>query len=118
MSCMRCAGLLRTYPSVMRVAPRSSMAIARPAGRSPYSPLIVKASSVPPFSTGRHCHIGLGNRASRVAGGLLGGAWLAHLAADLGIGRFDGAWLVQNVENLKPESGWEKYANLFSHIDK
>ena len=52
---------------------------------------------------------------ARIAGGLLGGAWLAHLAADLGNGRFDGAWLVQNFENLKPESVWEKYANLFSH---
>ncbi len=27
------------------------------------------------------------------------------------------AWLVQNFENLKPEAVWEKYANLFSHID-
>jgi poly(3-hydroxyalkanoate) synthetase len=26
--------------------------------------------------------------------------------------------LVQNFENLKPEGVWEKYANLFSHIDK
>jgi hypothetical protein len=54
---------------------------------------------------------------ARIAGGLLGGAWLAHLAADLGDGRFDGAWLVQNFENLKPESVWEKYANLFAHVD-
>ncbi len=54
---------------------------------------------------------------SRVAGGLLGGAWLAHLAADLGNGRFDGAWLVQSFENLRPESVWEKYANLFAHVD-
>jgi hypothetical protein len=48
----------------------------------------------------------------------LGGAWLTHLTADLGDGRFDGAWLVQNFENLKPEGVWEKYANLFSHLDK
>ena len=54
----------------------------------------------------------------RVAGGLLGGAWLTHLTADLADGRFDGAWLAQNFENLKPEKAiWEKYANLFSHID-
>ena len=33
------------------------------------------------------------------------------------MGRFDGAWLVQNFENLKPEAVWEKYANLFAHID-
>jgi hypothetical protein len=53
----------------------------------------------------------------RISGGLLGGAWPAHFAADLGGGRFDGAWLVQNFENLKPESVWDKYANLFTHID-
>jgi hypothetical protein len=54
----------------------------------------------------------------RVAGGLLGGAWLAHLTADLGNGRFDGAWLAQNFENLKPEKAiWEKYAHLFASID-
>lgn len=53
----------------------------------------------------------------RISGGLLGGSWPAHFAADLGGGRFDGAWLVQNFENLKPETVWDKYANLFSHID-
>ncbi len=53
----------------------------------------------------------------RISGGLLGGVWPAHLLADLGGGRFDGAWLVQNFENLKPESVWDKYANLFAHID-
>jgi hypothetical protein len=55
---------------------------------------------------------------ARVSGGLLGGAWLTHLTADLGDGRFDGAWLVQNFENLKPEGVWEKYASLFSHMDR
>lgn len=54
----------------------------------------------------------------RIAGGLLGGAWLTHLIADLGDGRFDGAWLAQNFENLKPEKAiWEKHANLFANID-
>jgi len=54
----------------------------------------------------------------RVSGGLLGGAWLAHLTADLGDGRFDGAWLAQNFENLKPEKAiWEKYAGLFHDVD-
>lgn len=54
----------------------------------------------------------------RVTGGLLGGSWLAHLTADLGDGRFDGAWLAQNFENLKPEKAiWEKYANLLTNID-
>lgn len=54
----------------------------------------------------------------RTSGGLLGGAWLAHLTADLGNGRFDGAWLAQNFENLKPERAiWEKYAHLFANVD-
>ena len=54
----------------------------------------------------------------RLAGGLLGGAWLAELAADLGDGRFDGAWLAANFENLKPERAiWEKYARLFAEVD-
>jgi hypothetical protein len=53
----------------------------------------------------------------RISGGLFGGAWPAHFVADLGDGRFDGAWLVQNFEALKPEAVWEKYANLLLHID-
>lgn len=53
-----------------------------------------------------------------VAGGLLGGAWLTHFTADLGNGRFDGAWLAENFEALKPEKAiWEKYAHLFNKID-
>lgn len=54
----------------------------------------------------------------RLAAGFNGGVWLAHLVADLGDGRFDGAWLAQNFENLKPEAQWGKYANLFTHIDR
>ncbi|HDR9037949.1 TPA: DUF3141 domain-containing protein [Burkholderia contaminans] len=53
----------------------------------------------------------------RIAGGLVGGAWLTHLLADMDAGRFDGAWLAANFENLKPEAVWDKYANLFTHID-
>lgn len=33
-------------------------------------------------------------------------------------GRLDGAWLVQNFENLKPEAQWKKYADLFTNIDR
>jgi len=50
----------------------------------------------------------------RLAGGLLGGVWPAHLAADLGHGRFDGAWLVQNFEALRPEGVWKKYDQVFA----
>lgn len=55
----------------------------------------------------------------RLVGGLLGGSWVTNFLADLGNGRFDGAWLIQNFESLKPENAiWEKYANLFLNIDE
>jgi hypothetical protein len=54
----------------------------------------------------------------RVAAGFVGGTWLTHYLSDLNLDRFDGAWLAQNFESLKPETAiWEKYANLFTHID-
>jgi hypothetical protein len=50
----------------------------------------------------------------RLAGGLSGGLWPVRLLADLGDGQFDGAWLVQNFEGLKPDHAlWEKYLPLF-----
>lgn len=55
----------------------------------------------------------------RLAGGLLGGSWLTNFVGDLGDGRFDGAWLIQNFETLKPEGAiWDKYANLFLDVDR
>ncbi|MGE6608586.1 DUF3141 domain-containing protein [Halomonas sp. NPDC076908] len=54
----------------------------------------------------------------RLAGGLMGGAWLAHLLADLGDGRFDGAHLAVNFESLKPANTlWQKDYELFADID-
>src|SRR5512134_2092590 len=41
-----------------------------------------------------------GENPMRYAGGLAGGAWLSLFASDLGSGKFDGAHLVQNFENL------------------
>jgi pimeloyl-ACP methyl ester carboxylesterase len=61
---------------------------------------------------------GPGDNPMRYAGGLLGGTWLASLSSDLGAGKFDGAWLVQNFENLNPANTfWDKYYNLFRSID-
>lgn len=61
---------------------------------------------------------GAGDNPMRYAGGLLGGTWLASYAADLGNGKFDGAWLVQNFENLNlANTFWDKYYNLYAHID-
>ena len=54
----------------------------------------------------------------RLAGGLLGGAWMTHLLADLGDGRFDGAHLASNFESLKPANTlWQKDYQLFADID-
>ncbi len=54
----------------------------------------------------------------RLAGGLLGGAWLTHFVSDLGDGRFDGAWLGQNFEALNPGNAlWEKLDRVFSDPD-
>jgi hypothetical protein len=54
----------------------------------------------------------------RYSGGLLGGSWLTALTSDLGNGKFDGAWLVQNFENQNPANTlWTKQYNLYSKID-
>ena len=54
----------------------------------------------------------------RYSGGLLGGSWLTAFASDLGQGKFDGAWLVQNFENQNPSNTlWSKQYNLYSKID-
>ncbi|RZF27868.1 DUF3141 domain-containing protein [Paraburkholderia sp. UYCP14C] len=61
---------------------------------------------------------GEGDNPMRYAGGMLGGSWLASYAADLGNGKFDGAYLVQNFENLNPANTfWDKYYHLFSNVD-
>jgi len=61
---------------------------------------------------------GEGDNPMRYAGGLLGGTWLSSLAADIGGGKFDGAYLVQNFENLNPANTfWDKYYNVFANID-
>ncbi|MCC6714358.1 MAG: DUF3141 domain-containing protein [Gammaproteobacteria bacterium] len=61
---------------------------------------------------------GEGDNPMRYAGGLLGGTWLASLAADLGAGKFDGAWLVQNFESLNPANTfWDKYYHVFANAD-
>ena len=59
-----------------------------------------------------------GKNPMRYSGGLLGGSWLTALTSDLGAGKFDGAWLVQNFENMNPSNTlWTKQYNVFSKID-
>ena len=59
-----------------------------------------------------------GQNPMRYTGGLLGGSWLTALMSDLGAGTFDGAWLVQNFENLNPANTlWAKQYSLYAKID-
>jgi Protein of unknown function (DUF3141) len=77
-----------------------------------FGPLIIAGS---PLSYWAGVH---GKNPMRYTGGLLGGSWVTALTSDLGCGKFDGAWLVQNFENLNPSNTiWSKQYNLYSKID-
>ncbi len=59
-----------------------------------------------------------GKNPMRYSGGLMGGTWLASMAGDIGHGRFDGAYLVNNFENLNPSNTyWSKLYNLYAKVD-
>jgi pimeloyl-ACP methyl ester carboxylesterase len=59
-----------------------------------------------------------GKNPMRYSGGLLGGSWLTALTSDLGGGKFDGAWLVQNFESQNPSNTlWSKQYNVYSKVD-
>src|SRR5262245_49500467 len=61
---------------------------------------------------------GASDNPMRYAGGMLGGTWLASLSSDLGGGIFDGAYLVENFENLNPANTfWDKYYHLYANVD-
>ena len=59
-----------------------------------------------------------GKNPMRYSGGLLGGSWLTAFTSDMGGGKFDGGWLVQNFENQNPANTlWSKQYNLYSKVD-
>jgi pimeloyl-ACP methyl ester carboxylesterase len=77
-----------------------------------FGPIIIAGS---PLSYWAGVH---GKNPMRYSGGLLGGSWLTAFASDLGHGKFDGGWLVQNFENQNPANTlWTKQYNLYSKID-
>ena len=77
-----------------------------------FGPIIVAGSPLSYWAGVR------GQYPMRYSGGLLGGSWLTALTSDLGHGKFDGAWLVQNFENQNPANTlWTKSYNLYSKID-
>ncbi|MDQ8021284.1 MAG: DUF3141 domain-containing protein [Moraxellaceae bacterium] len=54
----------------------------------------------------------------RYSSGVLGGSWMSAFAADLGGDRFDGAYLIENFENLNlANTYWTKYYNVFARAD-
>jgi hypothetical protein len=54
----------------------------------------------------------------RYTGGMAGGSWMTALAGDLGNGKFDGGYLVENFENQNPANTyWSKHYNLWSKVD-
>ena len=59
-----------------------------------------------------------GENPMRYTGGLAGGSWMTALAGDLGNGKFDGGYLVENFENLNPANTlWTKNYDLWSKVD-
>jgi hypothetical protein len=77
-----------------------------------FGPLIIAGA---PLSYWAGVH---GKYPMRYSGGLLGGSWLTALTSDLGGGKFDGAWLVQNFENMNPSNTlWTKQYNVYSKVD-
>ena len=77
-----------------------------------FGPIIVAGSPLSYWAGVR------GKNPMRYSGGLLGGSWLTALTSDLGRGKFDGAWLVQNFESQNPANTlWSKQYNLYANID-
>jgi hypothetical protein len=60
----------------------------------------------------------VGKNPMRYLGGLLGGSWMSSLLSDLGHGKFDGAFLINNFDRLNPANTyWTKLYNLYSKVD-
>jgi pimeloyl-ACP methyl ester carboxylesterase len=77
-----------------------------------FGPLIIAGAPLA-YWAGVH-----GKYPMRYSGGLLGGSWLTALTGDLGGGKFDGAWLVQNFEGQNPSNTlWSKQYNVYSKVD-
>jgi len=77
-----------------------------------FGPLIIAGAPLA-YWAGVH-----GKYPMRYSGGLLGGSWLTALTGDLGGGKFDGAWLVQNFESQNPSNTlWSKQYNVYSKVD-
>src|SRR5690349_5134658 len=93
---------------------QAGWAVMRVAAKRPelFGPIVVAGSPLSYWAGVR------GENPMRYTGGLLGGSWLTALMGDLGNGKFDGAWLVSNFENLNPANTlWTKQYNLYAKVD-
>ncbi len=84
------------------------------AAAAPEHPGVISISGAPlSYWAGRR-----GENPMRYTGGLVGGAWPATLMGDLGNGKFDGAWLVTNFEQLNPANTyWKKLYDVYDRAD-
>ena len=84
-------------------------------------PSVLTSRAVRPHDHRRVAALLLGRRARQESDALLwrsSGRELTALTSDLGCGKFDGAWLVQNFENQNPANTlWTKQYNLYAKID-
>jgi len=77
-----------------------------------FGPIIVAGSPMSYWAGVR------GKNPMRYSGGVLGGSWLTALTSDLGGGKFDGGWLVQNFEGMNPANTlWTKQYNVYANVD-
>ena len=59
-----------------------------------------------------------GKNPLRYKGGFVGGSWLTALTSDLGNGELDGAYLIENFNDLNPANSlWSKQYSLYANID-
>lgn len=74
---------------------------------------VIMAGSPMSYWQGAH-----GKSPMRYEGGLSGGSWLTALTGDLGHGKVDGAYLIENFDSLNPASFlWSKQYSLYANID-
>ena len=77
-----------------------------------FGPILMPGS---PISYWQGVH---GKNPMRYAGGLAGGSWLTALTSDLGAGKFDGAYLIENFDNLNPgNTVFSKQYDVYKAVD-
>ena len=118
-SCARCASSIHDSPKPAIVGNcQGGWAAMMLAAADPDDTGPIVINGAPMSYWGGAWQEGGGDNPMRYAGGMLGGTWLASMTADQGDGVFDGAYLVENFENLNPANTfWDKYYHLYANVD-